>query len=60
MKLKTFVFVGVVMLAMGFMLESRNVRLPLYFMGSSLLFYSGIKHLKKARRLHNEFKADKG
>ncbi len=53
MKIKTFVIVGVITLFVGFKLDST----PLYLMSSSILFYSGIEQLKKARRLHNEFKA---
>jgi hypothetical protein len=56
MKVKAFVFVGIVTLLLGFTLESRSLKIPLYFMASSILFYSGINQLKKARRLQNEFK----
>jgi threonine/homoserine/homoserine lactone efflux protein len=57
MKIKAFVFVGVITLFVGFILDSSSLKIPLYFLGSLILFYSGIEQLKKARRLHNEFKA---
>lgn len=59
MKIKTFVFIGIAMLIFGYALKNQHIRLPLYFMGSSLLFYAGIKQLKKARRLHRELKTNK-
>jgi len=56
MKIKAFVFVGIVSLLLGLTLDTHSLKIPLYFMGSSILFYSGIKQLKKARRLQNELK----